>query len=213
MTHHFFNTAYKSDLDQAIIDLENRSSVELVVVIKEASSRYRDISLDAGIVLSWIALFVFFFSPPEYGDYLILSATAAAFILGICAFVFVPALKRIFIPKKRRDRQVGLLARAIFQKAGVYKTAQHSGLLVYVSVLERRVVLLPDTAIEKHLPPEDWQLIQTRFEAVFQGSNPAQDLLDSIAYSADIFERDIPFLPDTDSALPNTIHISSDFSI
>ena len=209
----FFHPNFKERLEETIIDLENRSSVELVVVMRQRSSAYIAANLWAGICLSWIAIFLFFFTPPIYHDFFVLTGSAGCFLLGYFLFHYIAPLKRLLLPKKRIESNVEIMARAIFQKAGVYKTAQHSGLLVYVSKFEQEIALIPDSGIEKNLSPEDWQSIEDAFRQVFKSKQQEAALLEAIAKSAEIFEANIPVLDNNDSELPNTLHIEMDFSL
>jgi putative membrane protein len=209
----FFNPTFQTQLEDAIIDFENRCNVELVVVVKDRSDDYKDIELWVAILAATIALFIFFFTPPIYGDFLILTGYGLAFLLGLLAFRLFPKLKRPFISKKRRTRSAEIAARAIFQKAGLYKTAQHTGLLVYISLLEQQVTMIADFGIEKHLSTEELHQLKDAFQSIFK-SNPADDsLIKVISDSIAVFEQRIPVLENNESELPNTLHIDADFSL
>ena len=66
----------------------------------------------------------------------------------------LPAVKRALTPRAMRQREVLRAARATFVERGVHRTRDRSGVLVYISWLEREVELVVDTGVERALPGE-----------------------------------------------------------
>lgn len=64
---------------------------------------------------------------------------------------------RWFAADEDLDGQVHYRAFQEFHKAGLTATAGKTGVLLFVSLDEHRVVVLADKAISERLPPETWQ--------------------------------------------------------
>ncbi len=87
-------------------------------------------------------------------------AVAAAWPLaGVAGFVvtLVPAVARAIIPEHELDAEVLESAKAAFLDNGVHRTADRAGVLVYLSLLEHRVIVLADTGIHAAVGEEGWK--------------------------------------------------------
>jgi putative membrane protein len=81
-----------------------------------------------------------------------LAAGAAAALLGR----LVPAVTRALLAPHARETAARERARALFVEHGVHGTRARIGLLVLVSLLERRVELVPDLGLAARLPAAAW---------------------------------------------------------
>src|SRR5208282_5063169 len=61
------------------------------------------------------------------------------------------SVKRALLPRKRVEEQVRMAARAAFVQQGVSRTRGRTGILVFVSMLERRVELVVDVGVDAKL--------------------------------------------------------------
>ncbi|WP_062327182.1 TPM domain-containing protein [Treponema endosymbiont of Eucomonympha sp.] len=92
---------------------------------------------------------------------------------GIVAILFmaasIPALDRIVVPARVRSATVRHRAFRHFAESGVYATAGHSGVLVFVSYLEREVRVVADTGISGKISADLWKLIADELAAGIKG--------------------------------------------
>lgn len=93
------------------------------------------------------------FLPAFYG-LSILVVIAIAF--GLFNF---PALDRLIIPYSVRHKAVTDRAFRHFAESGVYCTSEHSGILIFVSYMERQVRIIADKGIAEKIPQELWNII------------------------------------------------------
>lgn len=203
----FFTPEYQEELDAAIQALESKSSVELVTVIYPECDNYRDIELWGGIFLAFLALIVKFMIPTIIHIYAILFGTLLFFSLGIGIIKWFPKLKHTLIHKKRMRRQAEIMARAIFQKAHIHRTSQHTGVLLFISTFERQAVLLWDIGVDIELTIDELDKLQFQFNEVFNAPEPPQALLAKIRASIPIFEEHLPVQPNDINELPNHLHV------
>ncbi len=74
--------------------------------------------------------------------------TLAAFALGSVASAFLPAVRRLLTSRSLMRKNVAVAARSAFVELGVSRTSGRSGMLVFVSMFERRVEVVPDIGID-----------------------------------------------------------------
>jgi putative membrane protein len=70
-----------------------------------------------------------------------------------CWFLFikVEALKRLFIGIRRKEEAVRLRAERAFFERGLYRTKKNTGILFFLSLLERKVWVLADKGIHEKM--------------------------------------------------------------
>jgi putative membrane protein len=203
----FFASDYQEELDIAIQELESKSSVELVTVIYQECDNYRDIELWGGIFLAFMALVVKFMVPAVIHIYAILFGTLLFFSLGIGLVKRMPNLKYTLLNKKRMRRQAEIMARAIFQKAHIHRTSQHTGVLLFISTFERQAVLLWDIGVDIELTIDELDKLQFQFSEIFNTPDPPQALLAKIRASIPVFESHLPVQPNDINELPNHLQV------
>jgi len=71
----------------------------------------------------------------------------------------IPAVDRLIIPSSEKTKTVSARAMQHFAESGVYNTAEHSGILVYVSYMEREVRIIADSGISSKISQDLWNLI------------------------------------------------------
>jgi uncharacterized membrane protein len=159
---------------EAISDFESAVDFEFVPVICENSSYVEHIQWMISLIL--LLLFVGFIDGVFYDSwgsktYYYLAAPILAIILGTILDKS-DIVDRFFISKPERIRQAFEKAQRIFflQKLNEVKT--NNSLLLFISVMERQIVLLPDPKIEKlsseqlrKLTESALQILQTNFKA------------------------------------------------
>ena len=143
-----FNQDFKTRLWKIVSAIENDSLVEIVVMIKPRSADYRDSVLWWGIGAAFAIFTFLMFAPIIFGDYLLYSGPVVGFFGGIIAASFFPPLQRLMIRAKRRQRQVEIMARALFQKGGIRHTNEKIGILIYCSLFEKMSYVVADRGVE-----------------------------------------------------------------
>lgn len=71
----------------------------------------------------------------------------------------IPCIDRLIIPKVVRTSCVTNRAFRHFTESGVYDTAEHTGILIFVSYMERQVRIIADRGISEKISQDMWDLI------------------------------------------------------
>ena len=114
----------------------------------------------------------------------------AVLAVGVaCALddVYVPAFARLFLRKSRAAVEVAQYANDQFLERELFATPERNALLVVVSMLEHRVVILPDKGLRAHVTTAQWDGVIARMterlaagatgEALLAGLDAAEALL------------------------------------
>jgi putative membrane protein len=102
----------------------------------------------------------------------------AVVILGsgaVLAFlaVLLEPVARLFTDRRRRDLEVTQYAKALFFDRGLDRTRGRIGILLLVSLFERKVVILADDGFEARIDREDWQRLTNRMTLLLSRGNVA----------------------------------------
>jgi putative membrane protein len=186
-----FDDTFKDELRQAIHEVEARSGAELVVAVAPRVDRYYSAHLLLGSLAAFTLLTVLMFAPQEIWYVKIYYESLIAFGLGFLILFACDALKRRLIGRNYLHYRVDQHARALFQRAGVYKTRNHTGVLVFVSFFEREVAIIADETAAKAMPRAEWEAVRARFARAFTAKQPAGAVIAAIRESADTFEKHI----------------------
>ncbi len=204
----YFNEDYKTKLYKTIEELEDNSLVEIVVIAKQHSNSYKDISLWFSVILMFTTFTFLMFAPFDVDAFLIFIITILSFFSAFLIVSFIPVIKKIFIKKARMLKTVEITARAIFQKGGLRFTDQKIGILIYVSDFEKTVCVLPDRGAETAIPEEEWKIIRDGFDKIYTKSNPANALLEHLLSLKTVFYQYIPPIENDINELPDDLEVT-----
>ncbi len=202
-----FNDDFKEKLYATIEDIEDNSMVEVVAVIKPNTAKYRDVSLWSAFVFMAAMFSFFMFMPWVLSPYVIYLLTLFAFPLGYFLMELMPNLKRAFISKKRMLRQSEIMARAVFQKGGIRHTMEKIGVLFFVGLFERSVIIVPDRGAETSIPIEDWEEMNRNFAAIFSKENKSEAFIEALKKTKPIFAENIPPIENDINELPDDLEV------
>lgn len=136
--------------------VESRTGAELVVTVRAASDHYRDADLISGVLLALAVLLVYLYLPLTFSDALAGPAVVLAFSLGFAISTRLTGLRRVLLARARLHAAVRAAAREAFVDQSISTTRGRAGILVFVSLLERRVEIVADIGITNAPLPDSW---------------------------------------------------------
>jgi putative membrane protein len=199
-------TDFQTRLWEAVKSIEQVSQAEVIVVLRASSHSYQDIPLVWGICAAWISHTYMIYTPDFFENWLIYYIPIFAFAFSY-AFACLPAIKRLCSKKSTLQKNVEIMARAIFQKGGIHHTRAKTGVLIYCSFLEQSVYILPDRGIEMAIPHEEWQNLRQEFNLIFACKRPTDALLKELHKTRLLFGRYLPTRPGDINELPDVREI------
>lgn len=153
-----------SRLDQAacetlagcVAEIEKHTDAELVIVVRARSGHYAHADYLAGALLAFLGLLLLLFAPVDFHQYWVAIDVVLLFALGVFLSAKTDAIRRLLTTKKSRERAARTGAAAMFYEAGIANTNAEMGVLVYVSLFERRLELIADRGVLKAVPALEW---------------------------------------------------------
>jgi len=198
-------------IDARIAAIEAATGAEVVTAVIGKADAYPELPWTAfagGASLGALATVAADALRPEWAatDATLLAAVMILGAGGACALaaVFVPAFARLFLRGARRDLEVRQYARSLFLERELFRTRERIGILLLVSLFERRVELLADTGFDGRIGAAEWARVVARMTPYLADGRPAAALLEGLAGVDELLARaglrtgegDINELPD-----------------
>jgi putative membrane protein len=205
MARAFLDDAGRRALAGAVTSIEDVSSVEVVVAVRQQSGTYLHADLLAGALAAVATLAFLLYAPWPFSYEAFLVDPVLVGLLVGWVVARTPRLRRALSPGKLRTRQVTTGAHATFHEKEVGLTRRRTGLLVYVSLLERELRVLPDRAIVEALAPEAWQARVDAMRAEVERGTGAVALAAALTALAPPLAERLPRAHDDVNELPDGV--------
>ncbi len=195
-------------LEGAVVEAERDTAGEIVVVVTHVCDEYGSAGWRFGVSLAALVFAgLLAFAPPLAG-WIYLAAQAAA-LATAHAVARIDALRRRLLPEALVQRCVAERARHAFAANGLVRTQQRTGILLFVALLERRVVVLADEGIHGKLDPhESWQrVVDLAIDGLRsgRGADAESGLEAAIRLCGEILARHVPAQGRNPDELPNRV--------
>jgi putative membrane protein len=174
MSHARFDQAARESLAECVKEIESSTDAEVVIIIRARSGHYAHADYLFGFLLTFAGLLFLLFSPFTFHLYWVPIDVVLFFILGALISSRSNFLRRLFSRKSFRSKAVRTAAAAMFYEAGIANTNAEMGVLIYLSLLERRLELIADRGVLKGVPPQEWN--REIFELHQTGKTPEPQL-------------------------------------
>ena len=115
--------------------------------------------------------------------------TAAGAVLGLLACTLFPGPRRWCIPGEQIEEQVELRAAAAFVEAEVFDTRDRTGVLLFISLFEHRVLVMADSGIHARVSQHAWDHIATDLAAGIKAGRLTPALLEAIEAVGGLLEE------------------------
>jgi putative membrane protein len=191
-------------IEAKIAEIERRTAGEIVVAVVARSGEYalgRAAVAFAAALCAALALFEFRPDlPPEWGLLLeLVVALAAYWLLGI------GGLERLLVPPRVADARVSSRAFSLFAERGIHRTVHHTGILVFLSELEHRVVILGDVTIHERLGQQGWQAHVDHIVQAIRRGDASRGILEVLERLGDVLAELVPAGAMNADELPNRV--------
>jgi len=195
--------ASQASIEQIVTDIEKKTSAEIVVAISRYSGDYRDVSYLSGCILTVVSLVVLVLSPLNFHMYDIIPVVLVSFFLGYWLCRTLPGLCRLLTTRGRRKEQVRRASHRVFFEEGVSATRQRNGILVYLSIFERLVEIVPDAGIDGAIPRAEWHTLRHRLNALMHSGSAVEQVLQALSEGMQFLSLTFPPGEDNPDEIPN----------
>lgn len=189
----------------AVAKAEEKSGGEIATAVIAESDDYGFQELAFGVILGFIAFTLAALLGGSIEAYF--SSLVWSFNPGLLPFIYswlalffgalsyfiaqIPAVDRLIIPNRVMAAAVQARARRYFIEAGVHDTLDQTGILIFVSLLERRVELIADRGINAKVDPEIWNKIVDRMIGKISAGELTEAMVEAIHECGDILAEKI----------------------
>jgi putative membrane protein len=151
-----FDQAAGEELAQTVRDIENKTDAEIVIVVRGRSGSYAHADYLCGAILAFLGLLFVLFSPFDFHTYWVPIDVVVLFVAGAYVSSSSHLVRRLLTTESFRAKAARTGAAAMFYEAGIANTLKENGVLVYLSLLERRLEVIADRGILKAVPALKW---------------------------------------------------------
>ncbi len=207
----WLSDAEEKQIQAAVAAAEQHTSGEIVCLIAPCSYTY-PLAEVAGATA--IALPLALATARVFGGWFWIGRDNMWLFLGFFALLFVAArvviqradwFKRWFISEKEMEEEVAEGAMTAFYRHGVSHTRDHTGVLLYISVMERKVWVLADRGINAKVAPGHWDAVVSRLTEGLRRHQAAAAICQAIAAIGAELRRHFPVQPGDTDELRNII--------
>jgi putative membrane protein len=147
---------------EAVRSVEACSCAEMVVEVRDRSGSYAHADSRFGALFAFVTLVAALFAPSVFAPVWVAVDTVIAYGVGLLISRSSHFIRRSMTTRSDRERKVHTAAAATFIDRGIAKTQRSTGMLVYLSLLERRIELIADRGILDAVPSLEWnQLVES----------------------------------------------------
>jgi len=216
-----FKEKDKESVSKAINQAENKTSGEIAVAVIKESYDYAIYESIFAVLGGFIYFMIMLFYVPEienilrkmFWDY---SALYLLIFYGFSTFVVITilyfaanisALDRLLVPRSIMEKKVNERAVRHFMESGVYNTRDRTGILIFISLLERRVMLLADSGISEKITQDKWDSMVNDIISGIKKGELTKHINSAIKECGSLLEEYFPIKDDDTNELPDKIDI------
>jgi putative membrane protein len=201
----FFTAEEKESLKAITHEVESKTIGEIVVMVVDHSDHYIEAevlgSVLLGSLLSLILTVLFFHS--SIWSYIPLSFLF--FFPCWLLFIKVEVLKKRFIGTRRKEEAVRLRAERAFFERGLYKTKKNTGVLFFLSLLEKKVWVLADKGIYEKMDQETLNRFANEVSSGIREGRACEALSQAIREIGGLLSQHFPITSNDTDELPNEV--------
>jgi len=200
----FFTEQEQARIREAVIAAESKTAGEIVPMIVTSSARYTEVELLGTIIGLFAGMMAEWFWSDPWGSHFF---NLWPLIGATVGFIFcrIPQIKRLIASKSRIADAVHTLALASFTEHGLHYTRDHTGILILVSLLERRIEVLADRGINAKVETGTWQEIVKILTNGLKINHACDAYCKAIERCAEILASHFPRQSDDKDELPNRL--------
>ena len=207
----FLTQEEQQRITEAVQKAEKQTSGEIVPMVVSASHNYPVASAIGSV---FISLPLSLLLTSVTGAFLWLGPQNMWLLLMYWTLLFLPFfylvdnttfLKRLFLLENQVAEEVEEGAITSFYSERLYRTRDENGILLFVSILEKKVWILGDRGINEKIDQEQWQDIIDELSAGIRANNQCDALCHAVDQVGKVLLEHFPIRDDDKDELHNII--------
>lgn len=199
----FFTDGEKTRIREAVRTVEKGTSGEIATMVVDRSDEYLEAEVLGGALVSGLASLVIAVAIHHVTIWTYVPILCVLYFPARFMFSRIPRLKMPFVNKARMMLAVREKAVRAFYERGLYRTRDESGILIFISLLERKVWILGDRGVDRRIPLETWQAHAREVSAGIREGRACDALCQVIESCGAVLREHFPRKEDDTNELPD----------
>jgi putative membrane protein len=205
-----FDTQSQSAVHDALIGAEAGTVGEIVPVVLERSDRHPGADWLSATVTLLVGTALLQGVLPWHAPHLLILSQLGLGAIGFLLARALPAWKRLFVSEARATEMAMEQANQEFFRLGLHQTTGRTGVLLFVSLLERRVVVLGDLGIHAKVGEAHWDRTKSVIlDGVRRGRIEA-GLVEGIRSTGTVLAQHFPWIHGDRNEIPDRVVVRRD---
>jgi len=208
---HFLTEEQQDKVTKTVQQAELTTSGEIVPMIVSACHDYAKarfltsllFSLPAALIIPHFLSTYLWLEPDNV--YLFLCLMVPLFLVFNQVIIFYPRLAKLFLSNEEMEGEVQEEAVKCFFEEKLYATRDANGILVFISVFEKKAWILADHGIDRKIDPQIWVTLVNELTAKIKDGERCTALCQTISEIGQILQQHFPYKKDDTDELHNLI--------
>lgn len=201
----FFNDDEKERIRTLVEEAEHHTSGEIATMVVDESDSYREAEILGAVLLSSLSALIVTIVIHHITIWTYIPLVFLLYFPALTIMRRFPRLKLAFTGRRRLEQAVRERAiRAFFEK-GLYRTREATGILIFISLLERKVWILGDSGINARIAADSWRQYAEELADGIRAGRGCEALCSVIAKCRDLLAGHFPITADDVNELPDEL--------
>ena len=211
-----------SKIKDAISQAESKTTGEIAIAVTPESENYAFWELLVADLFTFLILLILLpFSSKILDAYRLIYwqhepahilpyfyiITSFASLLIAFYLANIPAIDRLIIPSSVKKQCVTNRAMRYFTESGIYQTKTNSGILIFVSYMERQVRIIADSGISSKISQDLWNLIADELSEEIKKENATNAFINAIEKCGILLKQNFPSDEENSNEFPDGLVI------
>ncbi len=201
----YLNAEQQAVIREAVGRAEAGTSGEIVPMLVAESDDYREAAVQAAVVIAALLALLISLVARDTSVWLFIPLAFILYFPSAALVRRLPALKLAFTPTARVREAVHKRALRAFHEQKLHRTREENGILIFISLLERRVWILGDRGINAVIPPERWTSLASALASGIREGRLVEALAAAITEVGNILAERFPHRKDDTNELPDLL--------
>jgi putative membrane protein len=201
----FFKREELERITKTIHEVESHTIGEVAVMVVDSSDHYIEAEILGGIFLAGFLSLIMTTLNFHSSVWIYISLSFILFFPSKYLFKKIPVLKTAFMGVKRKETAVMQRAVRAFYEKGLYKTKQQTGVLFFLSLLERKVWVLADKGIYGKIEQKTLNRFANLVSQGIKDGRSCDSLCNAMTEAGLLLAKHFPITPDDTDELTDEV--------
>ena len=189
------SVAQVKKIEQVIFQAEAATSGEIVVVLTARTFPLRSLEILFGFICAFLGVVLvepYLGDWLSYGDLALLALAVVAVWVGGNYLARVSWMRRILLNDRDSGNLAHQRAELEFHRAGIGRTENKTGILLFLALQDREAVVLADKGISSKIQPEAWSEVISLMLSGIKNNDLASGLSSAVSRCGEILATHFP---------------------